>query len=374
MKITELKTYLVNNGVRGYVFLKMETDEGIHGWGEGTLESKERAVVATIHDMKHHVIGEDPTRIEYLWQCLRRHGFWRGGVVTNTALSAMDQALWDITGKAFGQPVYKLLGGACRDRIRCYCHGSASNVKEKFDEGWRAIKCGAGGVDAHGIFREGSVIPECVENLSKMRELVGEEMDIMVDAHGRFRPSMAVRLARAVEPFNLLFLEEPVPPDNVDAFAKLRDSQPSVDIATGERLFMRWGFRRLIEQQYVDVIQPDICHCGGISELRKIAAMAETYHLKVAPHNPNGPVATAASVHVAAAIPNFLNLETVVVEDLWNELVTEDVFRPQNSYLSLPTQPGLGIELNEDRLAAEGEFKQVPYRKVFESDGTPGDN
>lgn len=373
MKITSLKTCIVNNPGRGYVFVKVQTDEGIHGWGEGTLEAQERAVALAIEHLSGYILGKDPTRIEYLWQILRRHGFWRGGVVINTALSAIEQALWDITGKAFGQPVYRLLGGACRDRVRCYCHGAAPNVKNILQRGWQAIKTGAGGYGKDGRFHEETVIEDTIANVRSMREAGGDSLTIMVDCHGRFRPSLAVRLIHALESFKLYFLEEPVPPDNVEAYKKIAECGSPMDIATGERLFTRWDFRTLIEKQYVDVIQPDVTHCGGILELRKIAAMAETYHIRVAPHNPNGPICTAASVHLAAVLPNFCILEYHDAGPLRDEIQLGKPMKPINGYIELPTKPGLGVELDEERMEKEGVYKPSNYAALFDADGAPAD-
>ncbi|MBI2190851.1 MAG: galactonate dehydratase [Planctomycetes bacterium] len=373
MKIKGLKTYILPNPGRSYVFVKVMTDEGIHGWGEGTLESQETSVVSAIEHLSGYIIDRDPTRVEFLWQSMRRHGFWRGGVVINSAMSAIEQALWDITGKAFGQPVYRLLGGACRDRIRCYCHGAAPHVREIMGRGWKAIKTGAGGYGKDGRFHEETVIADTVANIAGMREAGGDSLAILVDCHGRFRPALALRLIRALEPYRLFFLEEPVPPDNVEAYRRISECGSPMDIATGERLFTRWGFRTLIEEQYVDVIQPDVTHCGGISELRKIAAMAEIYHIQVAPHNPNGPLCTAASVHVAASLPNFNILEYHDSGPLRDEIQVGPAMKPVEGYIELPTRPGLGVELDEERLKRAPAFKPSNYSSLLDGDGAPAD-
>ena len=297
MKITDVKTFIMRGIARNWLFVKIDTAEGIHGWGEGTLEEQEKSVKQTVLHYAPRLIGEDPTPIERHWQILYRHGFWRGGVVLNSALSAIDMALWDIQGKALGVPVYRLLGGP------------------------------------------------------------------MSDNHGRSRPSLAIRQIRAVEEFGLLFFEEPVPPDNLDALAVLRKETMGVDLATGERLFTRWGYKDLLERQLVDVIQPDIAHTGGISEMRRISAMAETYYIQVAPHNPNGPIATAASVHLSAAIANLLILEHALSPP-WHDRVQIDPIVLKDGYFELPTAPGLGVELDMDVLNSRP-YEPRPHAGAF---------
>src|SRR5919199_2233322 len=308
MRIAEVKTYVMESPGREYVFVKILTDEGIYGWGEGTLEMKQGTVVAAVRDLKAFVLGEDPTRIDFLWQRMYRHGFWRGGVAILSAISGIEQALWDLTGKAYGQPVYKLLGGAVRDYIACYTHtGDPAVAQELMAQGWTAFKSGP-------FFRgealaEDEIVRRAAEQFAAMREAVGPDVLLMCDCHGKFRPATAVRLGKALEPYDLYFFEEPTPPDNPTSIKLVREAGLSMDIATGERLFTKWGYRELLEKQLVDIIQPDLVHCGGIKETVKIAAVAEIYDVRVAPHNPNGPVGTAASVHAVAVMPNFHILE-----------------------------------------------------------------
>lgn len=352
MKIVDVKTSIMESPGREYVFVKVQTDEGIHGWGEATLEMKQGTVAAAVHDLQGYVLGEDPTRIDYLWQRMYRHGFWRGGVAILSGLSAIEQALWDITGKAYGQPVYKLLGGAVRDYIPCYTHtGDPNRARELMEEGWRAFKFGPGGRRANGnVVDERELVRSTATAYEAMRKTVGDEVQLMCDCHGRFRPAVAIRLGKALEPYGLTFFEEPVPPDNIMALKNVREAGLSMDLATGERAFTKWGYRELIEHQLVDVIQPDICHDGGIKETLKIAAMAETYNILVAPHNPNGPVGTAASVHAAAVMPNFSILE-YALSPTRDACQAGDVFKAVNGRIELPTKPGLGVELDEDYLA-----------------------
>jgi galactonate dehydratase len=356
MRVTAIRTYIMESPGRDYVFIKVQTDAGIHGWGEGTLEMKQGTVAAAVQDLQGFILGEDPTRIDYLWQRMYRQGFWRGGVAILSAISAIEQALWDITGKAYGQPVYKLLGGAVRDYIPCYTHcGDPERAKQLMGEGWNAFKSGpAGRRGAGAVVTEKEIPRQTAEAFERLRQVCGDDVELMCDVHGRLRPAAAIRLGKALEPYGLLFYEEAVPPDNVQSLRLLREAGLTMDIATGERAFTKWGFREIIEQQLVDVIQPDICHDGGIKETVKIAAMAETYHILVAPHNPNGPVGTAASVHAAAVIPNFLILEYAQspTRDACQAGGEAERLAARNGRIELPTKPGLGIELDEAYLAA----------------------
>ena len=373
MKITDIKVHIMHGIRRNWVFAKVLTDEGVHGWGEGTLERHEKAVEQAIVHLAERVVGEDPTRIEYLWQVMYRHGFWRGGVVIGSALSAIDQALWDITGKAYGQPVYKLLGGGVRTRVRAYSHaedlrGAASLV----DAGFGAYKTG-GWITGESSFREDDVPGALREKIGAMRRELGPGVQIMIDNHGRSRPGLAIRQMQAVAEFKPAFFEEPTSPDSLDTLQRVRDAHVPIDLATGERLFFRWGYKDLLARGLVDVIQPDVCHCGGISEIMRIAAMAEIESVRVAPHNPNGPVACAASVHVAAAMPNFYILETARDMPLHDQVQ----LRPltiTDGYFDLPTEPGLGIDLDE-ALIAEHPYEHIDTTPAAwdADDGTPRD-
>lgn len=351
MKITAIKTYIMDSPGRDYVFVKVETDEGLYGWGEGTLEMKQGTVAAAVRDLEGFLLGEDPTRVDFLWQRMYRHSFWRGGEAVLSAISALEQALWDITGKAYGQPVYRLLGGPVRDSIPCYTHtGDPERARHLLAEGWRAFKFGPPGARAgQSTVDERQIVRETARIAEALRRAVGDEVLLMCDCHGRFRPPVAIRLGRALEPYDLFFLEEPVPPDNVQALQTVRAAGLAMDLATGERAFTKWGFRELIVNQLVDIIQPDVCHAGGIKELLKIGALAETYNIAVAPHNPNGPVSTAASVHVAACLPNFVILE-YALSPTRDACQAGEVLRAENGRIALPTRPGLGIDLDEEYL------------------------
>jgi galactonate dehydratase len=376
MRITEIKTLMAYGGRQTWAFVVVETDAGIAGVGEASLEGKERAVEAAVGDLARFVVGQDPTRIEHLWQIMYRHGFWRGGVVLNTALSGIEQALWDIAGKELGVPVWRLLGGACRDRIQLYTHcggGSTeelcANAQALVAGGWRALKTGTASYERFDTER--ACIDAAVERIGALRQAVGPDVLIMIDAHGKHRPGQAIRLLRALEPFDLFFFEEPVPPDNVDALANLRAAGLNVNLATGERLFTKWGYRELLERQYVDIIQPDVCHDGGILETVKIAAMAETYYVRVAPHNPNGPVATAASLQLAACLPTFCILEYAENQP-WRDRVIRDPLEIVDGWAELPDKPGLGVELDLEAIA-QLPYEPKDYRGAFWPDGGVAD-
>lgn len=371
MKITDVKVFLVGVMRQSWVFVKVETDEGIYGWGEGSLEGQEKAVEAAVKVLGNRIVNLDPTMIERHWQVMYRHGFWRGGVVLNSALSAIDQALWDITGKAYGVPVYKLLGGKVRDRIKVYTHAFAPEQAVKLvAEGYTGIK--AGGMPFRGEAIDPDEAPSRLrESIRILREAVGPNVDIMIDNHGRAWPSLAIRQIKAVEEYRISFFEEPVPPDNMEALAEVRRNISGTDLATGERLFSRWDYRKLIENQLVDIVQPDVCHCGGISELRRIAAAAETYYIRVAPHNPNGPVATAASIQLSAAIPNFETLEYAVPSEESLAVVINPA-RQQEGYFPIPETPGLGIDLDEKAME-KFPYIEKSYRGEYYGDGGVAD-
>lgn len=373
MQITSIRPFLMRAAERNWLFVKVETDEGIHGWGEASLELKELTVAQAVRDLEPFLVGQDPTRIEHLWQTLYRSGFWRGGVVLNSALSGIDQALWDVTGKAYGVPVYKLLGGPVRDRIRLYAHGGCDQVPAIREAGFTGVKCGPG-VDTTSQ-RDYEVARGFRGWVQRMLEAAGPGMDVMIDNHGTSRPQQAIRMLDAVDDLGLLFFEEPCPPDNPDALEPLARRGFRTGLATGERLFTRWGFRTILEKQWVSVIQPDLCHAGGISEVRRIAAMAETYYIQVAPHNPYGPVSTAACLHLCAAIPNFLILEYVWTNEPWRTRVqVGEPIRAENGYLRLPEAPGLGIDLDEELISSRPyEPVDVGSYRRYDADGAVAD-
>ena len=375
MKITSITTSLMRVERQNWLFVHVATDEGIRGVGEASLEGREQTVAAAIQEHARYLIGQDPYRIQHHWQAMYRHGFWRGGVVLNSALSGLEQALWDIKGKALGVPVYELLGGRTRDRVRVYTHcggrtpeAAAERAKRLVEAGYTALKFGtgpAGRTDSRMVVRQAAATMEAV------RKAVGPDVDLMVDNHGQSPPGAAIEIMHALEPYGLLFFEEPTPPDSLAPLAKVAEARVNVRLATGERLFTKWGYRELLERQLVDVVQPDLCHAGGIFETRSIAAMAEASYVQVAPHNPNGPVATAASVQLAACIPNFLILELAQSEPHRTQAQRVGL-KVEDGYIALPTAPGLGIELDEDVIAAHP-YSPRDYAPSYAADGAVAD-
>jgi galactonate dehydratase len=374
MKITAIKTCVVNAEMRNWVFVKVETDQpGLYGWGEASLEWKTRAVVGAVEDFAPMLIGEDPERIEFLYQKMYRQSFWRVGVIGLSAISGIEQALWDIRGKFLGVPVYQLLGGRVRDKVRMYTHLGGGDMRAVYEtqysadpkpfvdlalqvvsKGYTAVKVlitpPTESLNSIAAYRYAETM------MAAMRAAVGESVDIMVDCHGRHGVANAIEFCRVLAPYRPYFIEEPVPPENVDAMAEVRRASP-VPIATGERRITRYEFRELFEKQACQVIQPDLCHCGGLWEAKKIAAMAETYYMGVAPHNPLGPVANAAALHFALSTPNFLIQEDMLSDVPWRFDVVQHALKTEDGYWLVSDAPGLGIEVDE-AAAAKHPFKQ----------------
>lgn len=375
MKITSVDTILAWGGRQNWVIVQVETDAGITGIGSGDLEGKEKSVASAVGDLARLIIGRDPTRVEYLWQIMHREGFWRGGVVLNTALSAIEHALWDITGKELGVPVYRLFGGACRDRIPLYTHTGGSdidtlceNTLQLIGQGWRAFKTGP--LRFHHYVSENEAIRVNVERLTKLREAVGPDIQLMIDLHGCFLPRQAIRLIQSLEEVNLFFCEECAPPEDVKALKRIAEAGLNTNLATGERLFTKWGYRELLEGQYVDIIQPDICHDGGLLETRKIAAMAETYYVRVCPHNPNGPVATAVGLQMGACLPNFCMLESATGK--WEIDFMQNPIEIVDGCAALPDKPGIGVQIDYATLAMRP-YQPYDYKPQFDLYGAPAD-
>jgi galactonate dehydratase len=341
-----------------WLFLKISTDEGIYGWGEPIVEGSAGSVDAAVREMAEYVIGQEPDNIEDIWQTLYRARFYRGGPVFMSAIAGIDQALWDIKGKRYGLPIYQLLGGSVRQKIQVYSWiagdrpaDAATSAKERVAAGFRALKMNAS-EEMHYI-ETFDKVETVIERVASVREAVGSGVGIAVDFHGRLHKSMAKVVARELEPYHLLFIEEPVLPENNEALREIA-AHTSTPIATGERMYSRWDFKNLLHDGYVDIIQPDLSHAGGISEVRKIAAMAEAYDVAVAPHCPLGPIALAACLQVDAVAPNVfiqeqsLNIHYNRSNDLLDYLQDATVFAYTDGYINLPTQPGLGITVNEE--------------------------
>ncbi|MGH2560953.1 MAG: galactonate dehydratase [Thermomicrobiales bacterium] len=354
MKITKIETYPHWIEWCNWLFVKVSTDEGVYGWGEGSLHGGIRAVETAIHELGEYLIGQDPAGVERHWQAMYQAWRWRGGATMSTALAALDIALWDIEGKRLDVPVYRLLGGPHRERLRVYAshwlsgvttpEGAREGAREAVRRGFTAFKWTA--FDAQRLREnEAAAIAHAAELMAAAREGAGPEVEIYVECAERLSPRTAILAANAFLPHRPGWFEEPIPFENARAMVRLQRELP-VPIATGERLLSRWEFRELLDGGGCTVIQPDLMHAAGITEVRKIAALADMHYVPVAPHNPGGPICMLAAVHLAAAIPNFLILEQMEAErPLRDELCTEPL-RYQDGVVGLPTGPGLGTDIN----------------------------
>ena len=377
MKITEIKVYKVKPR---WIFIKISTDEGIDGWGEMISGTKTETVVAGAYEMGNRIVGRNPMEIERIWQELHR-SFFRGGPINGTIISGIEMALWDIKGKYYNAPVYELLGGAVRDNIMVYSWIGGDRPDEvvesaldRLDRGFKAIKMNAT-EELHYIdsFKK---VQEVVDRVASIRNKVGYDLEIGVDFHGRVHKPMAKVLAKELEPYKPMFLEEVVLPENEEHFAEIAQ-HVSTPLATGERLYTRWQFKNIFKQGAIDIIQPDVALVGGILETKKIAAMAEAYDMAVAPHAPYGPIALAATLQVDACTPNvFIQEQSLGIHynkgfDLLDFVKNKEMFQYKDGFVELPTKPGLGIEMNEDfveEIAQEGLIWTNPMWKNY--DGT----
>lgn len=360
MKITQVHTYFVRPR---WGFVEIETDEGYTGWGEAVLEGHARTVLSCVEEMKDYLIGADPCRIEDIWTVLYRAGFYRGGGVMMSAISGIDQALWDIKGKVFGAPVYVLLGGACRDKMRVYCwiggdrpSDVGAAAKEKMDAGFSAVKMNA--TEELQMIDSYDKIDAVLERVAAIREACGKHFGIAIDFHGRVHKPMAKVLAKKLEEFDPMFLEEPVLCENMENFREIA-AACNVPIATGERLFSKWDFKRLFQAGGVDIIQPDLSHAGGITEVKKIAAMAEAHDVALAPHCPLGPIALAACLNVDAISYNAviqeqsIGIHYNVGKSVLDYVENRDDFAFTDGFVQLPQKPGLGVQVCRALVAEE---------------------
>lgn len=382
MKITGLETFLVPPR---WLFLKVTTDEGVVGWGEPVVEGRAATTAAAVRELESYLIGQDPFRIEYLWQTMYRCAFYRGGPVLMSAISGVDQALWDIKGKALNVPVYELMGGCVRDKLRMYSwiHGDspeelAKQAVEKRSMGYTALKMTPFEAPMHFIdsFEK---VDETTQKLAAIRDAVGYTMDVAIDFHGRVHKPMAKILAKELDPFKLMFIEEPVLPENLDALAEIA-KYTSTPIATGERLYSRWDFKRILEAGIVDIVQPDLSHAGGLSECRRIATQAEAYDVAVAPHCPLGPIALASCIQLDCATPNaFIQEQSLGIHynkgnELLDYITNPSVFHYENGFVAPPKGPGLGIEVNEEYVREVAKSGHNWKNAVWHNeDGTPAE-
>ncbi len=374
MKIKALKSFILSKGKSNYFFVKVETDEGLYGIGEGGLGWRTRAMAAVLRDFEPALVGQDPFRIEHLWQVMFRGGFFPGGLVQTATLSAVDIALWDLKGKALKVPVYELLGGRTRDRVVCYPHNTPNgsiedlvrSCKKSVEEGWKFVRWGLtdprGG---DGTFEPSRAVRHGIEQVEAVREAIGQEIELTVDVHTRLDPAASIEFCRAVEPYRPFFIEDPLRSENPSSLRNLRQ-RTSVPIAVGEQFASKWAFREAIEQELMDYCRVDLCIAGGLTEARKIAGWCETHYIYLAPHNPLGPVSTAACLHLCLSSP------LVGVQELARPpmSVLTDVIPAQvpfsDGYLQIPEGPGLGIEFDEEaalRLEAAQPGKGVGYTR-----------
>ncbi len=357
MKITKLKTYICNCFRTNWVFVKVETDSGIHGWGEATLEYREPTVAAAIHDLEGWLIGRDPHNIEAFRHDCYRDAYWRGGPVLMSALAGVEIALWDIKGKALGVPVWQLLGGKVRDAVPIYVNGwfapaktpdefaaKAAAVREHrflgckwdpFGKAWQQIGR-----------RELDSAMECVRKVS---ETVGQDVLLLIEGHGRFDIPTAVKIGRRLEEFDICWFEEPLPPDDLNGMREVKE-RVRVSLAAGERLYNRYEYRQFFDLNCADYIQPDISHAGGIFEMRLLGAEAEARHIGFCPHNPSGPVANAATLQLAGCVPNFVILEMMMTDVPYRAEICDEELVVREGRMVIPDRPGIGIDLDENEL------------------------
>lgn len=372
MKITQLELFKVPPR---WLFLKISTDAGIAGWGEPIVEGKAETVKGAVMEMSDYLLGKDPSHIEDIWQALYRGAFYRGGPILTSAISGIDQALWDIKGKSLGVPIYDLMGGPVRDKIRVYswiggdrATTAAEHAKQRVAAGYTALKMNA--TDTMEWIDSAQKIEEIVERVATVRATIGSGIGLGIDFHGRIHRSMAKILVKELEPYKPLFIEEPVLPENNEALLEIA-RHTSIPIATGERMYTRWDFKSLLAGGAVDIIQPDLSHTGGIWEARKIAAMAEAYDIAVAPHCPLGPIALASSLQLDFCTPNaFIQEQSLEIHynqgtDLLDYLQDPGIFRYENGFVQRPTQPGLGIEINEEKVRAAAQIGHQWHNPVW---------
>ncbi|WP_160134567.1 galactonate dehydratase [Halococcus salsus] len=362
--MTEIVDYELYEVPPRWLFLKLETSDGLVGWGEPVVEGRSKTVAAAVEELlDSYLLGQDPSRIEDHWQAMYRGGFYRGGPILMSAIAGVDQALWDIKGKRFGAPVHELLGGRARDRIRVYQWIGGDRpadvgeaAAEQVEAGFSALKMNA--TPEMRRVDSPAAVEDAVERLRSVREAVGPEVDIGVDFHGRVTKPMAKRLVAALEPYDPFFIEEPVLPQHNDALGEIA-GHTTTPIATGERMFSRWDFKQVFEDGTVDVIQPDLSHAGGITEVKKIAAMAEAYDVALAPHCPLGPLALASCIQVDACSPNALiqeqslNIHYNETSDVLDYLADPSVFEYEDGFVDVLDEPGLGVDLDEDHIEAQ---------------------
>jgi galactonate dehydratase len=365
MKITSQKIFVVNVSRTNFVFVKLYTDEGYEGVGEATLEWKTKTVVAALEELERVLIGRDPFAVDAIVEQLHRDSYWRTGAVFRTALGAIEAALLDIKGKALGVPVFELLGGKYRDRVQCYANhwffGAATpeqyaeNARKAVAMGYKALKWDP--FDVADLEMDRRQRRQTIDIVAAVRDAVGPDIDLMLDVHGRLNVPTAIAMCRELAPYDLRWIEEPTPPESIDALANVRANSP-VPIAAGERWYEPGKFLEALNRKAVDILQPDVSHAGGLGETKRVAHMAHHHLIPVAPHNPVGPVMNAMTLHMSVAIPNFSVFETVSIDVPWRKELVRETLQFEDGAILAPTAPGLGVELNEE---ACGRYPYAPY-------------
>jgi galactonate dehydratase len=357
MKITDVKAYTMDAYRTNWTFIKVETDEGLYGWGEASLGTRENALAGCVEDLKRLIIGRSPLDTEKMLFEVYRDSYWKGGAVFTSAMSGIEMAMWDIAGKYYNTPVYNLLGGKIRDRVKMYANAwfigdkepeeFAADAKKTVAMGIKALKWDPFGKAHMTISNE--ELDKAVRCVGAVRDAVGPYVDLLIECHGRFNPTTALRIARELAPFKPMLMEEPVPPDNIDSLAWVRDKSP-VPIAAGERLYTKYMFWDALNKKALDIAQPDTFHTGGIMESKKIAAMCEACHIPVSFHNPSGPVSNAAILQLAACTPNFLIHEIMITDGRFRQSISNEEVIFDSGDIIIPDKPGFGIEINEEEV------------------------
>ncbi len=365
MKITDIKVYIMDAYRTNWTFIKVETDEGLYGWGEASLGTQEMALKGCVEDLKRLIVGRSPMEIEKMRFEVYRDIYWKGGPVLMSAISGVEMAMWDIVGKYFNTPVYNLFGGKMRDRVKMYANGwfSGSKTPENFAAkakqtvalGVRALKWDPFGKAHMTLTKE--EMHTAVESVAAVREAVGDDIELLIECHGRFNPYTAIEISRELAPFKPMLMEEPCPPDNTDAIAKVK-AKSLVPISAGERVYGIYAFDDLFSKDAVDIVQPDMFHTGGMMECKKVAAMAEAKHIPVSFHNPSGPISNAAILQLAAATPNFLIHEIMINDGSFRKAITNEEVIFEDGCILINDKPGLGIDVNVEAVEAR------PYHPI----------
>lgn len=363
MKISDIKIYTLDAHRTNWAFIKVETDEGLYGWGEASLGTNEMALEGMVADLKRLIIGRNPLEIEKFLFEVYRDMYWKGGPVLMSAISGIEIALWDIMGKYFNTPVYTFFGGKMRDKVKMYANAwfirarepeeFAAKAKQTVALGIKALKWDPFGASHMTITPE--QMEKSIRNVSAVREAVGTDVELLIECHGRFNPTTAVQISKELAQFKVKFMEEPCPPDNFDSTAWVRDHS-AVPIAAGERCYGKYAVNDLLNKNAVDFLQPDVFHVGGLLEGKKAAAMAEARHLNVSFHNPSGPISNAAILQLAASVPNFEIHEIMLTDGKFRKTITDEEVRFEDGYIIIPDKPGLGIDVNID------EVMKRPYK------------